>query len=225
VRVLAVTHGSDVGPELVGDVVREQGHELREWDIVTQGSPPLDVDVALVFGGAQNVGEELVHPWLHDEYGALRHWLDRDTPLLAVCLGAQTLAYATGGAVAKARQTYLGFFKTELTAAGVTDPVLGVFPPRFMALNANAYAVQLPHGAVSLARSAELEQAFRIGERAWAVQFHPEVRRDQIVGWFAEEQDPPRALDELAAEVDAGIERWQAYGRALAHAFLHVAAA
>ena len=31
-------------------------------DIVTQGAPPLDVDVALVFGGAQNVGEELVHP-------------------------------------------------------------------------------------------------------------------------------------------------------------------
>lgn len=223
-NVLAVTHGSDVGPELVGDVVREQGHALHEWDIVTQGTPPLDVDAAIVFGGAQNVGEELEHPWLHDEYAALQRWLDRRTPLLAVCLGAQTLAYATGGAVAKSAQPYLGFFETELTDAGAADPVLGVFPRRFAALNANAYAVSLPEGAVPLARSGELEQAFRIGERAWAVQFHPEVRRDQIIGWFAEEKDPPRPLDELAAEVDAGIGEWQTYGRALAEAFLRVAA-
>jgi GMP synthase (glutamine-hydrolysing) len=222
-NVLAVIHGSDVGPELVGDVVREQGHALREWDIVTQGAPPRDVDIALVFGGAQNVGEELEHPWLHEEYEALRYWLDHGTPLLAVCLGAQTLAHAAGGVVAKAPQTYLGFFETELSDAGVADPVLGVFPQRFAALNANAYAVQLPSGAVSLARSAELQQAFRIGERAWAVQFHPEVRRDQVVGWFAEEQEPPRPLDELAAEVDAGIAEWQQYGRALAHAFLQAA--
>ncbi|HEY3962534.1 MAG TPA: hypothetical protein VGL84_08400, partial [Gaiellaceae bacterium] len=151
-------------------------------------------------------------------------WLDRRTPLLAVCLGAQTLAYATGGAVAKSAQPYLGFVETELTAAGAADPVLGVFPRRFAALNANAYSVSLPEGAVSLARSGELEQAFRIGERAWAVQFHPEVRRDQIVGWFAEEKDPPRPLDALAAEVDAGIEHWQTYGRALAEAFLRAAA-
>ncbi|HEY2327101.1 MAG TPA: type 1 glutamine amidotransferase [Gaiellaceae bacterium] len=222
-RVLSITHGSDVGPELVGDVVRDQGHELIAWDMLTQGRPP-EADAVLVFGGAQNVGEELQHPWLHEEYEALRRWLDRGTPLFAVCLGAQTLAHAAGGEVAKAPQTYLGFVPAELTDDGLADPVLGVLPRQFEALNANAYQVfSLPERSVSLARSGTLEQAFRVGERAWAVQFHPEVRRDQIVAWFAEEKDPPRSLNELAAEVDAGIDAWQEHGRALAHAFLHVA--
>jgi hypothetical protein len=34
-----VTHGPDVGPELLGDVVREGGHELIEWDIRASGTP------------------------------------------------------------------------------------------------------------------------------------------------------------------------------------------
>ncbi len=217
--VLAVTHGNDVGPELFGDVARELGHDVVEWDMLTQGRPP-DADAVLVFGGAQNVGEELQHPWLHEEYEALRRWLERGTPLFAVCLGAQTLAHAAGGEVARAPQTYLGFVPAELSDAGVDDPVLGVLPRRFDALNANAYQVfSLPERAVSLAKSGVLEQAYRIGERAWAVQFHPEVRRDQIVGWFAEEKDPPRSLEELAAEVDAGIAQWQEHGRAIARAF------
>ena len=38
-RVLAVTHGPNVRPEVFGDVVREDGHELAEWPIVTSGRP------------------------------------------------------------------------------------------------------------------------------------------------------------------------------------------
>lgn len=222
-KVLAVTHGNDVGPELLGDVARDEGHEVVEWDMVMHGRPPQDVDAVIVLGGSQNVGEEVTHPWLHEEYEGLRRWLENGTPLFAVCLGAQTLAHAAGGSVARAPRTYLGFVPAELTDEGAADPVLGVLPRRFDALNANAYAVSLPEHAVRLARSGSLEQAYRIGERAWAVQFHPEVRRDQIVGWFAEEQDPPRPLDQLTQEVDAGIAEWQEHGRALAHAFLQVA--
>ena len=49
-----------------------------------------------------------------------------------------------------------------------------------------------------------MPQAFRAGEHAWAVQFHPEVRRDQVLGWFAEDEpDFPKALGELERELDA----------------------
>jgi GMP synthase-like glutamine amidotransferase len=221
-RVLAVTHGPSVGPELFGDVTLQEGHELVEWDITTAGRPPLEgFDAVLVLGGDQNVGEEVDHPWLHEEYDALRLWVGHGTPLFGICLGAQTLAHALGGAVRRIAPGRLaGFYETELTDAGVADPVLGIFPRRFEALNANAFEFSVPRDAVELARGPG-SQAFRVGDRAWGVQFHPEVRRDQLLGWF--EQDGPglpRPLGELEREVDEKLPAWQDEGRRLCRAFL-----
>lgn len=220
-RVLAVTHGPLVGPELFADVIGEDGHELQEWDIRLQGAPPSGFDKVLVFGGDQNVGEEVHHPWLHDEYEALRHWVREGTPLLGVCLGAQTLAHALGARVFPVGETLAGFYDSELTDEGEADPVLGVLPRRFEALNANAYSFELPDGATELARG-PLPQAFRVGDSAWGVQFHPEARRHQLLEWFREEPTLPRPLEELAAELDEKLGAWQEHGRRLCRAFLAV---
>ncbi len=220
-RVLALTHGRLVQAELFGDVVREQGHELVEWEIADRGAPSANgYDAVIVLGGNMNVGDELEHPWLHEEYDLLRAWLDEDTPLLGVCLGAQTLAYATGAAVTKLPEPQVGFVDVELTAAGLSDPIFGVLPERFPALFGNGYLFDLPPGAVDLARGRGRSQAFRLGERAWAVQFHPEARRDQVLEWWREDEVLPKPIDELAADLDAGIDRWHELGRALCEAFL-----
>ena len=39
-RVLAVVHSPDAGPELFAEVLAEDGHELIEWDIRMHGTPP-----------------------------------------------------------------------------------------------------------------------------------------------------------------------------------------
>jgi GMP synthase (glutamine-hydrolysing) len=222
-RTLAVTHGPLVRPELFADVIAEEGHELLEWDIRVQGAPPREFDAVLVFGGDQNVGDEVQHPWLHDEYEALRHWVRERTPLLGVCLGAQTLAHALGATVSPAGGTLAGFYESELTAAGVADPVLGVLPRRFDALNANGYRFELPDDALELARG-PVPQAFQVNGSAWAVQFHPEARRHQLLDWFRDDPSLPKPLDELAAELDAKLPAWQEHGRRLCRAFLAAAA-
>jgi GMP synthase (glutamine-hydrolysing) len=222
-RVLAVTHGPLVQPELFGDVLEEDGHELIGWEIAARGAPPPNgYDAALVLGGDQNVGQELTYPWLHEEYDALRGWVRDDVPVLGVCLGAQTLARALGATVRRTGRL-AGFYETELTAAGAADPVLGALPQRFEALNANAYSFEVPARAVELARGPG-PQAFRAGARAWAVQFHPEVRRDQTLAWFKEDEpELPRPLDALERELDEKLAGWQELGRRLWRAFLAAA--
>ncbi|HEY3185099.1 MAG TPA: type 1 glutamine amidotransferase [Gaiellaceae bacterium] len=221
-RILSLTHSPLARAELFGDVVRDEGHELVEWEIVSQGRPSANrFDAVLVFGGDMNVGEELEHPWLHDEYELLREWVASGTPLLGVCLGAQTLAHALGGRVARAPEPLVGFYETELADAGAADPVLGALPRRFEAFNANAYTFEVPDGATELARAA-VPQAFRAGSHAWGVQFHPEVRREQVLRWWQDEE-LPRPLEELVDELDAKIGGWQELGRRLCRAFLAAA--
>jgi hypothetical protein len=49
-------------------------------------------------------------------------------------------------------------------------------------------AQQLPVGAVLLAESDRCaNQAFRLGDTAWGVQFHPEVLADITAGWAEHE--------------------------------------
>ena len=221
-RIVSIIHGPDVRPEVFSEVIAEEGHEHIEWDIRERGAPAGDFDAILVFGGDQNVGEELEHPWLHEEYDALRRWVDQGVPLLGVCLGAQTLAHALGGSVQPVGAPLAGFYVSELTDEGADDPVLGVLPRRFEAFNGNGYRFEVPPGAVELA-TGPVPQAFRVNGSAWAVQFHPEIRKDQVLKWFRDDSAVTRPLDEIATELDEKLPAWQEHGRALCRAFLRAA--
>jgi GMP synthase (glutamine-hydrolysing) len=223
VRVLSVNHGPHVRSELFGTVILEAGHELLEWEITTQGRPPTGFDAVLVLGGHMNVGEESANPWLLDEYDLLRGWVASATPLFGICLGAQTLAHACGAKVGPLREQQVGFREVVLTEEGQRDPVLGVLPHRFEALLANAYAFEVPAAGVELAASEVQSQSYRIGECAWAVQFHPEARRGQVLGWFEAEENLPLPLGEVERELEAKIDGWHRLGRSLCRAFLETA--
>jgi GMP synthase (glutamine-hydrolysing) len=222
VRILAVTHGGDVGPELFADVAAAEAHELLVWDMQRAGPPPRAVEAVAVFGGHQNVGEEARYPWLRDEYSAMCRWVDDGVPLFAVCLGAQTLARALDAPVARLDEPLAGFYPTELTEDGIADPVLGALPRRFECFNGNAYSFALPRGAALLA-TGPCDQAFRVGERAWGVQFHPEVKRPTVVSWFSD-RGTPGQLDELGREVRTKLPAWKPLGTRLFRAFLAEAA-
>lgn len=223
VRVLSVDHGPLVRAELFGDVIRGEGHELVEWEMGAAPQPVGPFDAWVVLGGHQNVGEESEYPWLHEEYDLLRELVETATPLFAICLGAQTLAHAFGGRVAKLPRQQAGFAEMWLTDEGAGDPVIGVLPRRFEGLVGNGYGFDVPGAGVELAASDVQPQAYRVGERAWAVQFHPEARKSNVMQWFAVDERVgtlPRPIAELDRELDAKIEGWHRLGRALCLAFL-----
>jgi GMP synthase-like glutamine amidotransferase len=226
VHVLSVVHGEEVRAELFAPVVDGLGHRLDEWSFAW-GRPaprPLDsYDAVLVFGGAMHADHDAHHPWLRTETMWLQQLLARRTPVLGVCLGAQLLARATGAWVGPLAEPEIGWYEVELNEAGLADAVLGVLPPRMTAFQWHHYTYGLPAGSLELARSAACTQAFRLGDRCWGVQFHPEVTGAQVAHWLDDPGDPPPEPERLRAQTDANIGRWNDLGRTLCSAFLAAA--
>ena len=163
------------------------------------------------------------HPWLREENLFLQRLLDLHIPVLGICLGAQLLAKAAHAPVMAAKEFEIGWFEVELTEAGGRDPLLGRMPQTFDAFQWHYYEHGLPAGAVELARNELCTQAFRLGEDAWGVQFHPEVTLAQVESWIDEEDDLPVDAAALLAETRERIGVWNELGRGLCAGFVETA--
>jgi len=234
VRALALVHERSAGPGVFGEEIRARGAQLDEWFVPDGSAPPNDphaYDAVLAFGGGMHVDQHDDHPWLVPERTLLRELLQRGVPLLGVCLGAQLLAEAVGGPARPAARPEVGWREVEVTAAGARDPLLGPMAPRFRALEWHSYEFLLGPGAASLASNATCLQAFRVGGRAWGIQFHAEVTLTDFEGWIDEERTPEELVhlgfepESLRASVRASIEEWNERGRGLCGRFLDVAMA
>ncbi len=229
-RVLSITHEpgwSSGGGEFEAAAVA-LGHELTVWCVPESDLPgsPRDFDAVMVFGGAMHPDQDDKHPWLGPEVAFIREALGDGVPLLGVCLGAQLVARAADAGVGPAATSEVGWHEVVLTPEGARDPVLGAFPQRFTALEWHHYTWELPEGAELLATSASCRQAFRLGDRTWAVQFHPEVNESMLDDWIrlgAAELSVPEG--EMRTATTTLLPPWMEQGRALVEAFLREAEA
>ena len=226
-HVLGVIHGARARSGLFGEVAVERGHELEEWSLAWGTPPPRPLDeygAVFVFGGAMHADQDDQHPWLREETMFLQRLLNEGTPVLGVCLGAQLLARASGASVFPAREPEIGWYDVEATPAAREDPVLSAMPQHFKAFQWHYYTYELPAGAVELARSEICTQGFRLGQSAWAVQFHPEVLERQVLVWVDQERETtPVDVDAVAEATARRMADWNDLGRTLCSAFLDVA--
>jgi GMP synthase (glutamine-hydrolysing) len=162
-----------------------------ELDVLDARTDPLcptrlDAVAAVLVSGSPHAVYE-PHPWIPAAEALLREAvLRRKLPLLGVCFGHQLLAQAMGGYVARnPRGREMGTIEIELNDHGSRDPLFQALPRRFTAQATHQDTVlHAPRGAVVLATSAKDGcQAFRLGERAWGVQFHPEITAPIMRGY------------------------------------------
>jgi GMP synthase (glutamine-hydrolysing) len=230
VRALAIVHQPDAGPGVFAEEMGERGVELDEWTLSVRGTgPPLEIaayDAVLTFGGAMHADQEDRHPWLRFEKDFLDAMLEDDVPLLAVCLGSQLLAEAAGGSAQRASEPEIGWHDVEITDQGSEDPVIGPLAPRFTGFQWHSYEALPPDGAVILARSPVCAQAYRVGERAWGIQFHAEVTAEDAEKWIDDYRSDEDAVkigidpEALRAETREQIADWNRLGRELCGRFL-----
>jgi GMP synthase-like glutamine amidotransferase len=182
-----------------GRVMEAAGIELDERDL-KNGDPlpePGEMDAILALGGDQSVLDIGSYRYLQDEAALLRSAVESGTPVLGVCLGGQLLAHALGGRVERMPRRMVAWAEVERLPEAEGDPLFGSLAPRLRALHWNEDAFSVPDGAVELlSRAGPGGEAFRFGESAWGIQFHPETDAGVLERWYTD-------VDWLA---EAGVE-------------------
>jgi len=188
------------------------------------------IDGLIVLGGSMSATDDGRSPWLPAVRDLLSDAVASSLPTLGICLGHQMLAVACGGEVARnPAGKQMGVLPIGLLATAVDDGLLGSLPADRMPVSLqwnDDIVVRLPPGAELLAATPDgVPQAFRLGEAAWGVQFHPEVDAAIVTAW-AEEHGPATPAQSAAlAEMADRSGATAATGRALASRFAAVVAA
>lgn len=186
-------------------LLKESGFRLRyvNFGRVPSARPSLDKYAALiVLGGPMNSDQIDSYPNLITEVEIIREAVERNMSVLGICLGAQLLAKALGGAVRRNPAREIGWYDIDLTTAGQADPILSAFAPRQRVFQWHEDGMELPPGADLLA-SSEVSpvQAFRHRDHAYGLQFHLEVDRSLIDRWL-KVPDHAAILAEEAGNID-----------------------
>lgn len=187
-RLLVLQPGRGGQPGRLGEWLTDAGAELHVVLPETEALPTklADYHGVVCLGGGMNASDDDAHPWLADVRRLLADCVHGHVPLLAVCLGAQLLAVATGGRVERgADGPEVGVLLVAKRDLGWNDPLFGELPmtPDVLQFHSDAITV-LPPGAELLAASPKYRhQAFRLGGHAYAVQFHIETTPEQVLGW------------------------------------------
>lgn len=188
-------------------------------------------DGLIVLGGEASAWQDERCPWLPATRELIARSVADGVPTLGVCLGAQLLTLACGGTVERgAAGLEVGVQHVRPLPAAADDPLLGHLSGPAPAVQYHRDAmVRLPEGAVPLATGDQYpNQAYRLGETAWAVQFHPEAGSEIFASWVADSTDKLTAQgydgEELTRRAKQAEHELVAAWRPLAEAFAKIVA-
>ena len=221
---LALRHVPFEDLGLLGPLLADRGYDVSYVDtpvdrVLTE--LVLDAHLLVVLGGPISVYDTATYPFLVPELAAIKARLATDRPTLGICLGAQFMATALGAMVAPTGRTQIGYEPVQVPEGAGPLALLGNAP----VLHWHGDAFEIPDGATRLASSPGYpNQAFGIGDRQLALQFHLEADPRQLEAWLVGHavELATRGIDprELRAQALSYGSQLAERGRAVFHAWL-----
>ena len=184
-----------------GNIIRsllDSGKDFEHWFAINSGLPStnfmvrslhlgepladlMEVAGIVITGSPAYVTDEEIWNFTGAEYIKRAH--KGGIPILGVCYGHQLLAWAFGGKVDFNEEgRKIGTIPIKLTESAKNDFLFRDLPDGFdVNVSHQQSVVRLPPDAVTLAvGGSDILQAFKLGEKTWGIQFHPEFSKEII---------------------------------------------
>jgi GMP synthase (glutamine-hydrolysing) len=187
-KVVAFRHMYSEGLGSLGQVIEKSGGSYQYIDTYREpldGFDPAAPDLLIVLGGSPGVYQAEDYPFLKDEMRMIEKRLEKNLPILGICLGAQLMAEVLGGKVYKGKQgSEIGWFPMTLTDEGKKTQVKHFCKSETSLLCWHGDTFDMPKGATLLATSEKYRnQAYSYGANAIGLQFHCEITPHMLKGW------------------------------------------
>ncbi len=186
--VLIVQHAPHEHPAAARRALESQGI-VTLWLHPYRGEPyPRLSEIAgmISLGGPMSANDEKDHPWIKSELKLLKACAESGKPTVGICLGGQMMARALGGYVERHDTQEVGWFPVEVLPAGRKDPVVGAAGGMPTVYHWHGDTFHLPPGAELLAKSRACpRQAYKMSDKVYGFQFHPEADHQLVLEWLA----------------------------------------
>lgn len=179
-NVLLIQNTRIEGSGYLGELLKNDRFEITSVNAKHESLPKTDFSMIVILGAPESANDDL--PYLIEEQKLIKDSVDKNIPVLGICLGSQLIAKTFGASVYRGPKTEIGFYhdlkidNNSKLFSGMTDP--------FTVFHWHGDTFDLPAGSLRLAFSEYYpNQAFQY-KSAIGLQFHLEVNEEMVNSWL-----------------------------------------
>ena len=179
-EVLLLQNTKIEGPGYLEELLKNDGFEITSINAKHDPIIERDYSLIVILGASESANDDL--PYLKAEQQLIKNYVEKQTPILGICLGSQLIAKTFGAKIYPGSRQEIGFYN-DLKISNDSVFFSGFKNP-FTVFHWHGDTFDLPVGSIRLASSEHyLNQAFKY-KSAIGLQFHLEVNEEMVNLWL-----------------------------------------
>ncbi len=185
-------------------LLRKDGFDINLINAKHETLPEKENSLVIILGAPESANDNL--PYLIQEQTLIKKSVEKNIPVLGICLGSQLIAKTFGGKVFGGHKKEIGFYH-DLVFDENHNLFTGFKNP-FTVFHWHGDTFDLPEGSTRLVSSQDYpNQAFQF-QSAVGLQFHLEVNEEMIKLWLDKSEEKLRHISYIDIEkIRKDIER------------------
>ena len=190
----------------LGELLSRDGFDITSINAKHEIIPNKKFSLVVILGAPESANDDL--PYLRAEQQLIKNSVEKNIPVLGICLGSQLIAKTFGAKIYSGPKKEIGFYNDLKISSDST--FFSGFQNPFTVFHWHGDTFDLPQGALRLASSEHYpNQAFQY-KSAIGLQFHLEVNEEMVNLWLDNAQEKLQKISyinpqEIRSEINENI--------------------